>query len=74
MAALQRIEWHVKHSHVIGHEEGVKLAALERLRKALKVREVKICIRESAGITPCSGMDTRWPHEGCELQLTSWRN
>jgi hypothetical protein len=33
------------------------------------VREVKIGIRESAGIPPCSGMDTRWPHESCELQL-----
>jgi len=40
---------------VVGHEEGVELAALERLGKALKVREVKIGIRESAGIPPCSG-------------------
>jgi hypothetical protein len=70
MAALQRIEWHVEHSHVVGHEEGVELGALERLRKAFKVREVKIGVRESAGIPPCSGMDTRRAHEGCELELT----
>ena len=70
MAALQRIEGHVEHSHVVGHEEGIKLAALKRLRETLKVREVKIGIRESAGIPPCSGMDTRRPHESCELQLT----
>ena len=67
MAALQRIEGHVEHSHVVGHEEGVKLAALERLREALKVREVKIGIRESAGVPPCSGMDTRRSHERREL-------
>jgi hypothetical protein len=70
MAALQRIEGHVEHSHVVGHEEGVELPALERLGKALEVREVKIGIRERAGISPCSGMDTRWPHESCEPELT----
>src|SRR5439155_5929899 len=70
MAALQCIEGHVEHGHVVGHEEGVELAALERLHKALEVREVKIGIRESVGISPCSGMDTRRPHEGCELELT----
>ena len=67
MAALQRIERHVEHSHVVGHEEGVELPALERLGKALEVREVKIGIRESAGIPPCSGMDTRRSHERREL-------
>src|SRR5262245_40860915 len=71
MAALQRIERHVEHGHVVGHEEGVELAALERLREALEVREVKIGIRESAGIPPCSGMDTRRPHEGCELDVVA---
>src|SRR5213080_714000 len=70
MAALQRIEGHVEHGHVVGHEEGVELAALESLRKALEVREAKIGIRESVGISPCSGMDTCRPHEGCELELT----
>jgi len=67
MAALQRIEGHVEHSHVVGHEEGVELSALESLGKALEMREVKIAIRESAGIPPCSGMDTRGSHERREL-------
>jgi hypothetical protein len=57
-------------SGILSHEEGVELAAFQRLRKALEVREVKIGIRERAGISPCSGMDTRWPHESCEPELT----
>ena len=70
MASPQRIEGHVEYGHVVGHEKGVELSALERLRKAREVGEVKIGIRERAGIPPCSGMDTRRPHEGGEPELT----
>ncbi len=70
MAALERIERHVEHGHVIGHEEGVELAALERLCEALEVPEVEIGIGKSAGIAPGAGMDARRPHEGAEPQLT----
>jgi hypothetical protein len=42
---------------MIGHEEGVEFAALERLREAFEMREVEIGIRESAGIAPGAGMD-----------------
>src|SRR6476646_2526440 len=70
MAALQRIDWHVQHGHVVGHEKSVELAALQRLREAFEMREVEIRVGEGAGIAPGASMDGRRSHEGGELELT----
>ena len=69
MAALERIERHIEHGHVVRHEKGIELAALQRLCEPLEVREIEIGIRESAGIPPCAGMNAGRPHEGGEPEL-----
>ena len=70
VAALERLDRHVEHRHVVGHEEGVELAVLKLLREALEVGEVEIGVREGARIAPGAGMQARRPHEGAELELT----
>ena len=70
MAALERVNRHVQHGQVVGHEEGVELAALQRLREALDVREIEIRVGEGAGIAPGAGMDGGRPHECAETQLS----
>ena len=55
---------------MVGHEEGVELAALQRLGEALQVREVEVRVRIGAGIAPGAGMDADRAHEGAEAQLT----
>jgi hypothetical protein len=70
MAALERIDRHVEHGHVVGHEEGVEFRALEPLREMLEMREVEIGVRISARIAPGAGVDARRPHEGAEPELT----
>src|SRR5260221_14438578 len=74
MAALERVERHIEDGQMIGHEEGVEFAALERLREAFEMREVEIGIRESAGIAPGAGADGGRPHEGAEPELTRSRH
>ena len=70
VAALERLQRHVQHRHVVGHEEGVELAVLELLREALQVGEVEVRVRIGAGIAPGAGMEARRPHEGGQLELT----
>ena len=48
-AALQRLHRHVQHGQMIGHEEGVELAALQRLGEALDAREVEVGVRRPPG-------------------------
>ena len=74
VAALERLDRHVEHGQVVGHEEGVELAALQRLREALEMREVEVGVREGAGIAPGAGMDAGRAHEGAEPQLTFLRH
>jgi hypothetical protein len=38
VAALQRLDRHVQHGQMIGHEEGVELAALQLLAKRFRCR------------------------------------
>ena len=61
---------HVEHGQVVGHEERVEPAALQRLDEALDVREVEVGVRVRAGIAPGSGVDGGRPHEGAEMELT----
>ena len=58
-AALQRLHRHVQHGQMIGHEEGVEPAALQRLGEAHQMREVEIGVGEGAGIAPGGGVDAR---------------
>ncbi len=44
-AALQRLHRHVQHGQMIGHEEGVELRRLQRLRETLQMREVEVGVR-----------------------------
>ena len=69
VAALERIDRHVQHSQVIGHEEGVELAGLEFLDQLLDAREIEIGIGPGAGIAPRAGVDGDRPHERAELEL-----
>jgi hypothetical protein len=56
VAALERIERHVEHGHVVGHEEGIELRPLQYLNGAFEVREVEIHVRPGAGIAPGAGV------------------
>ena len=70
MAVLERVERHVEHGQMIGHEEGVEFGALQRLREALEMREIEIGVGKGAGISPGAGMDAHRAHESAETQLT----
>ena len=70
VAALQRVHRHVQHGEVVGHEERVEPAALQRLDEAFDVREVEVGVRVTARIAPGRGMDRGRPHEGAETELT----
>jgi hypothetical protein len=69
MAALQRLDRHVQHGEMVGHEEGVELAALQRLGQPFQMREVEIGVRESAGIALGAGVNADGPHERAQMQL-----
>ncbi len=56
---------------MVGHEEGVEPAALERLGEALEMREIEIGVRKGAGIAPGAGVDAGRPHERAEMQLAA---
>ena len=70
VAAFQRIDRHVEHGQVIGHEERVELAGLEFLDHRLQVREIEIGVRPGPGIAPRAGVQADRPHERAEFQLT----
>ena len=70
VAALQRIDRHVQHGQVVGHEEGVELSGFELLDQLLDVREIEIGVRPGAGIAPRAGVNADRPHERAELELT----
>ena len=70
MAALERVDRHVQHGQMVGHEKGVELPGFEFLDQPLDVGEIEIGIRPCAGIAPGAGMNTDRPHERTEPQLT----
>jgi len=67
--ALQRLHRHVQHGQVIGHEEGVELAALQCLRVLDQRLEIEVGVRRAARIAPGGGMDAHRAHEGAEAEL-----
>ena len=54
---------------MVGHEERVEPAALERLGETLEMLEVEIRVRIGARIAPPAGMDADRAHERAETQL-----
>src|SRR5664279_367935 len=70
MAALERVDRHIQHGQMIGHEEGVEFSGFELLNEALDMRKVEIGVRPRAGIAPRPGMNRDRPHERAEPQLT----
>ena len=68
-AALQRLHRHVQHGQVIGHEEGVELAALQGLGVLHQRLEIEVGIGRAAGIAPGGGVDADRAHEGAEAEL-----
>ncbi|MNX85729.1 hypothetical protein D3C86_1175800 [compost metagenome] len=69
MAAAQRLRGHVQHRQVIGHEECIEFRGLELFCETREMGEIEIRIREGAGITPCTRVETDGPHEGAEMQF-----
>ena len=69
VAAPQRLDRHVEHGQMVGHEEGVELRRLQRLREALQMREVEVGVGIGAGIAPGAGVKTDRAHESAEPQL-----
>ena len=69
VAALKRVERHVEHGHMVGHEKGIELRPLQRLDRVFQVRKVEIHVRPRAGIAPRAGVDARRPHECAEMEL-----
>ena len=69
VAALERIDRHVQHGQVIGHEEGVELAGFELLDQLLDVREIEVGVGPGARIAPRAGVNGDRPHERAELEL-----
>ena len=70
MAAPQRLDRHIEHGQMVGHEEGIELRRLQRLREALQMSKVEVRIWQAAGITPRGGVDADGPHEGAKAELS----
>ena len=68
-APSQRLDRHVEHGKMVGHEERVELSALERLSEALQVLKVEVRVGIGAGISPPTRMNPHRAHEGAEAQL-----
>src|SRR5262245_25437967 len=70
MAALERLDRHVQHGHVIGHEERIELRPFERLRHLLDGGKVEVRIRDGSRIAPCAGVQGNRPHERAKTKTT----
>src|ERR1043166_3142014 len=55
---------------MIGHEERVEPAPLQRLDAAFQMRKIEIHVRPGAGIAPGAGVDARRAHESAKAKLT----
>ena len=53
---------------MVGHEERVEAAALQRLGEADEVVDVEVGVRVGAGVAPTGGVDADRAHEGAEAQ------
>ncbi len=70
VAALQRIDRHVQHGQMVGHEERVKFSTFQRLDETFEMRQVEIRVRKRAGVAPRPGVKADGTHERAEAQLT----
>jgi hypothetical protein len=66
--ALERLDRHVQHREVVGHEEGVELRRLEGLGEAREMGEVEVGVRVAARVAPPGGVDADRAHEGAEVK------
>ncbi len=69
VAAPQRLDRHVEHSQMIGHEEGVELRRLQCLREAFEMCEIEIGVGIGSRIAPGACVKADGAHEGAEPQL-----
>ncbi len=69
VAAPQRLDRHVQHRQVVGHEEGVELGRLQPLDAVGQERQVEVGVGLGARIAPRAGVDGGRAHEGAEVQL-----
>ena len=69
VAVLERIERHVEHRQMVGHEKRIELGAFERLGEALEMVEIEVGVRKRARIAPSPGVDARRAHERAQMQL-----
>ena len=69
MAAPEGFERHVQHGHMVGHEEGVKLAFLEFAGELAQLGEIEVHVGPGPGISPGARVDRRRAHECAEMQV-----
>jgi len=69
VAALERLQRHVEHGQVIGHEEGIELRTLQGPGEARQVREVEVGVCIRARVAPGARVNAHRAHERAELQL-----
>jgi hypothetical protein len=65
-ASSQRLDRHIEHREMVGHEERVEPPAFERLSETLQVLEVEVRVGIGAGIAPPSSVDSHGPHKSAE--------
>src|SRR5215469_18923572 len=53
---------------MVGHEERIEPAALQRLDEALDMRKIEVGVRIGTGIAPGRGVDRGRAHEGTEVK------
>ena len=70
VAALERIDRHVQHGQMIGHEEGIEFPGLQFPDQTLDMRKIEISVRPRAGIAPRPRMNADRPHKSAQPQLT----
>ena len=69
MAAAQRLDRHVQHGQVIGHEEGIEFPRLQLPDRMDQRVEVEIRVGHRARKAPGAGVNADRPHEGAQFQL-----
>jgi hypothetical protein len=67
---FKRLNRHVEHSQMVGHEERVELSALQGLGEPLQMLKVEVGVGIGAGIAPPGRMNADRAHESAKMQLS----